>query len=67
MVDRSGCPRIAEFGVVGVLRRRASLRTHGSTRIRRCAHWAEPGAWYPEKEFDVFSFGMVMVEVGCGY
>lgn len=59
-VDDSGRPRITGFGLTDIF----SMRT--SSQICCCIQWAEPGCW-PSLERDVFSFSMVMVQVGYEY
>ena len=66
MVDTSGCARITDFGFTRNQGTMGEIQaTAGGT-----ARWTAPeileerGSW--NKEADVFSFGMVMVEVSCG-
>lgn len=67
LVDESGNPRIADFGFATIARnpnsRRSTLNGDGNT-----ARWSAPellmNGQPATKESDIFSFGMVMVEVG---
>ena len=68
LVDDSGCPRIADFGVVIVAHTRYST-VIPSSEMDRNIRWTAPelfdGQEAYTKEADVFSFAMVMVEVRC--
>ena len=65
MVDASGCARITDFGLA---------HNHGDAEephvTAGTARWTAPeileAKGTSSKGADVFSFGMVMVEVGCG-
>jgi serine/threonine protein kinase len=60
IVDDSGHPRITDYGIATVF---ASLSL---TKVYRCMRWANPQR-SSEREGDIFSFAMVIVEVGCTY
>ena len=67
MIDKSGNARITDFGLAAIVRNPHSLRStlgeDGHT-----ARWCAPELLKSEKlaskESDVFSFGMVIIEVG---
>ena len=67
MVDESGNPRITDFGVTVIARNPHSLRStldeDGHT-ARWCAPEILTSGQAASKESDLFSFGMVIVEVG---
>jgi len=66
MIDESGKARITDFGLSAIARnphsQRSTLDEDGHT-----ARWCAPEVLRSEpasKESDIFSFGMVIVEVG---
>ena len=67
MVNESGNPRITDFGVAAIARNPHSLRStleeDGHT-ARWCAPEILRNGQAVSKESDLFSFGMVIVEVG---
>ena len=68
-MDATGRARIADFSLATVTKNldsiRSATRGHGDT-----AQWTAPeilkGDGTFSKEADIFSFAMVMIEVGCG-
>jgi len=66
MVDANSHARITDFG----LARNQGIAEETSTLPGGTARWTAPeilqGRGAPSKEADVFSFAMVMVEVGSG-
>jgi serine/threonine protein kinase len=67
MVDESGNPRITDFGLAAIARNPDSRRTT-SGEDRYTARWCAPelliGGQSAPKESDIFSLGMIMIEVG---
>jgi len=67
VIDESGNARITDFGLAAVARNphshRSSLGDDGHT-ARWCAPEILKGDQSFSKESDVFSFGMVIIEVG---
>lgn len=68
-MDDSGHARIADFGLSMVTKDLTSIPSarlqHGSTPRWAAPELMEHGIY--EKEADVFSFAMVMIEVYCGW
>lgn len=67
MVDGSGNAQITDFGLAAIARNPHSLRStldEGSHTARWCAPEILVSDQPISKESDVFSFGMVIVEVG---
>ena len=66
LVDDSGWVRITDFGLAAVLRNPAFKRAFPDDQSVR---WTAPeilrATGTHSKEADVFSFGMVMIEVRC--
>ena len=68
MVDKSGNARLVDFGLAAIARNPHSLRStldEGHTTARWCAPEVLTGEECASKESDIFSFGMVIIEVGC--
>ena len=69
LVDDSGCPRIADFGLAMVTQNQDSIRSAQGEHAHT-ARWTAPEILSEQgtysKETDVFSFAMVMVEVRPG-
>ena len=67
MVDESGNARITDFGLATIARDSDSL-VDGSDDQGHTLRWAAPevsgSSADPSRASDVFSFGMVMIEVG---
>ena len=67
MVDGSGNPRITDFGLAPISRSPYSpwsTSDKGECAARWCAPELLAGGQPASKESDIFSFGMVMIEVG---
>jgi len=69
MVDESGNPRITDFGLAAIARNPHSPRGTPD-EYGRTARWCAPEILKDEqpvsKQSDVFSFGMIIIEVGGG-
>ena len=68
LVDTSGHARITDFGLAVVTQDLELIRS-GSDKCGDSVRWIAPeildGRGTHSKEGDVFSFAMVMIEVGC--
>ena len=67
MVDKSGNARLVDFGLAAIARNPHSLRStldEGHATGRWCAPEILRGEQRTSKESDIFSFGMVIIEVG---
>ncbi|KAF9791988.1 kinase-like domain-containing protein, partial [Thelephora terrestris] len=59
IVDESGRPCITEYGLDTL------FSWPSRTSVPRCLRWADP-RWSHQKEGDIFSFAMVLIEVFTG-
>ncbi|KAF9792033.1 hypothetical protein BJ322DRAFT_1026733 [Thelephora terrestris] len=60
-MDDSGRPCITEYSLAKVFGHKSSAE------FRRCMRWADPHlTWWSQREGDVFSFAMIMLEAFTG-
>ena len=67
MVDESGKVQITDFGLAAIARNPHSQRSTldgGGNTARWCAPEILKNGQFVRKESDIFSFGMIIIEVG---
>ena len=66
LIDKSGNARITDFGRARISRD-ANLPENADDELGHASQWTAPEVWSGSpvtKESDIFSFGMVIIEVG---